>query len=98
MDTLDIYKIEIANKIKENWAFSARLAGGDAELVVLFTIRVMPNGGISDVSITQSSGNGYFDESALNAVKKANPVKPHPNELNLPYLDLEIEGRSSELM
>lgn len=95
---IDIYKVEVANEIRQNWSFSEQLAGSKSNLVVIFTVRVMPDGKISKAEILESSDNGYFDESALNAVKKASPVAPHPAGVDLKYLEFSIRGRSSEFM
>lgn len=95
---IEIYQIEVAQKIKQSWAFSERLAGDDTNLKVLLSIRIRPSGDIEEAKIKYSSGNGYFDQSALNAVRKANPVSPFPKEITAPYLEFDILGQSSEFM
>ncbi len=89
-DVIDVYKVEIAHSIQRNWAFPEPLAGGKFDGEAVLSFRVLPSGQIVNMRISESSGNDYLDQSALAAVKKSNPVNPHPKSLNIPYVDISL--------
>jgi TonB family protein len=43
-----------------------------------------------------SSGNSYYDQSAIRAIRKASPVPPLPKELGEESLDVGIKFRYPE--
>ena len=89
-ELIDLYRLEVAFQIQKNWAFNEQLAGGDKSLVAAIVFKVMPNGEIRDIFFTDRSGNQYLDESAYKAIVKSNPVDPHPQGLNQPYVVMAI--------
>lgn len=89
-ELIDIYRVEIAYQIQKNWAFPDQLAGGRSDLQTLLVFKVMPNGEIRDLFFTDRSGNTHFDESAYRAVKKTNPVDPHPAGIIRPYVQMGL--------
>jgi colicin import membrane protein len=90
LEIIDIYRVEIAYKVQNNWAFSGQLAGDAANLQASLVFKVMPNGVIRDIFFTDRSGNKYLDESAYKAVVKTNPVDPHPSGVNRPYVNVGL--------
>ena len=90
LEAIDIYKVEVAYQVERNWAFSQQLAGDGKTLQTSLVFRVMPNGEITDIRFTERSGNAYLDESAYRAIKKANPVSPHPTGVRKPYVTLGV--------
>jgi colicin import membrane protein len=89
-EIIDIYRVEIAYKVQQNWAFPDQLAGGRSDLQTLLVFKVMPNGDIKDLFFTDRSGNSHFDESAFRAVMKADPVAPHPRSVSEPYVQMGL--------
>jgi len=89
-EIIDIYRVEIAYQVQQNWAFSHQLARGEKKLEVRLQFKVLPNGEIRDLSFTDRSGNRYLDESAYRAIMKSNPVKPHPTGLIAPYVHMGL--------
>jgi len=87
---VDIYRVEIAYKVQQNWAFPEQLTDGRSELQTLLVFKVMPNGDIKDLFFTDRSGNSHFDESAFRAVMKADPVDPHPGAVSEPYVQMGL--------
>ncbi|MCF8025541.1 MAG: TonB family protein [Desulfobacteraceae bacterium] len=76
---IEIYQAEVAVLMKQNWAFSRQMAGGDTGgLETRIVIKIMPDGEISDVWFEKRSGNEYLDESAYRTVMKAGPLPPLP--------------------
>ncbi|MDA8138886.1 MAG: TonB family protein [Desulfobacteraceae bacterium] len=88
-ELIDIYRTEVAFMINKNWAFSEQLAGGEG-LMVSIVFKVMPDGRIEDIFFTDRSGNPYLDDSAYKAIVKSSPVKPHPENLNRPYVEMGL--------
>ncbi len=90
MDRLQNYKLDVGYSVGQNFAFPQQLARSSRDLATLITFRVLPNGEIVDVKIYQSSGNSQLDEAAYRAVLKSNPVKPHPEGLTRPYVEVGL--------
>ena len=89
-ELIDLYRMEIAMQIQQNWAFSEQMARLGSDLKASLVFKVMPNGEIEDVFFTDRSGNRYLDESAYKAIMKSNPVKPHPPGLLAPYVSVGL--------
>lgn len=89
-EAIDLYRLDVAYAINKNWAFSEQLAGGGENLVASVVFKIMPDGKIEDIFFTDRSGNAYLDDSAMKAIMKSSPVKPHPAEINRPYIELGL--------
>jgi TonB family protein len=90
----DYYRV-IWSRIKSQWALPPGiLPKGAIEAVV--HVRILRNGALTDIGIEKRSGNAYFDDSALRAVKKANPLPPLPEWFRESSLDVGIRFHSSE--
>ena len=89
-EIIDIYRVEVAYQVQQNWAFPEQLADGRSDLQTLLVFKVMPNGEIKDLFFTDRSGNSHFDESAFRAVMKSNPVDPHPRSVSEPYVQMGL--------
>ena len=87
---IDIYKAEIPYHIEKNWAFSEQLTGGDTDLIAVVVIKIMQNGEIKDIWFEKKSGNSYFNESALKAVKKSSPLPALPKQYLKAYYNLGL--------
>ncbi len=75
---IDFYKMELQLAIEKNWVFNDILAGMDQNLQVRILIKILKNGEIQDITYETKSGNGYLDESAKKAIKRANPLPELP--------------------
>lgn len=89
-EIIDIYRVEVAIKVQQNWAFPEQLADGRSDLQTRLVFKVMPNGEIKDLFFTDRSGNSHFDESAFRAVMKSDPVDPHPDSVSEPYVQMGL--------
>jgi len=85
-----MYRLEIAYAIQKNWAYADQLGGDKGTLVASIVMKVLPDGRIEDIFFTDRSGNPYLDESAYKAIVKSSPVRPHPNGLNQPYIEMGL--------
>ncbi len=75
---INIYNSVLASAIQQNWAFNERLARMDKDLETTVVIKILKTGRIADMWIETRSGNRYLDQSAVKAVKKADPLPPLP--------------------
>ena len=90
IDRVRNYQYDVGLSVGQNFAFPQQLARSAQGIATLITFRVLPNGEITDVKIYQSSGNKQLDEAAYRAVLKSNPVKPHPEGITRPYIEVGL--------
>lgn len=89
-EAIDIYRLEVAYAINKQWAYSEQMAGGGVKAMASITFKILPDGRIEDIFFTDRSPNEYLNDSAKKAIIKASPVKPHPEGLNRPYVELGL--------
>jgi len=78
--TGDEYSTAVYSAIKRNWVTPTGLVT-EAELATLVTIMrisITPEGVMQNPMVKQSSGNDYFDDSCVQAVKATGKVPPPP--------------------
>jgi TonB family protein len=76
----DEYATAVYTAIRNNWVTPTGLVT-DAELeklTMVLRISISPEGKLGDPVVKQSSGNGYFDDSCIQAVKATGQVPPPP--------------------
>jgi TolA protein len=77
----DMYIAKISDEIWKEWIWPPEMGRKDLETVVSVTIG--RDGYIKINRIEKSSGNIRFNNSALHAINKANPVTPPPYEMEI---------------
>lgn len=92
-----IYYNEIWQRIRSVWVLPEEALGGKKNLETIITIRIAKDGQIEDVQFEKTSGNSYLDESALRAIKKANPLPPLPSGMEGDKLYVGVRFTPSEL-
>jgi len=78
IELLKIYQAEIQAQIQRNWAFSDQMVFGKTNLKSIIVIEILRSGEIRDYWFETRSGNKYFDESVVKAIRKSNPLPPLP--------------------
>jgi colicin import membrane protein len=91
----DYYGV-IWSRIKSQWALPGGILPKSA-LESVVHVRILRNGSLMDIYLDKRSGNTYFDNSALRAVTKSNPLPPLPAWYRESSLDVGIRFHSSEL-
>ncbi len=67
---MNAYYALIWSRIKSQWALPRGILQSD-NLEAIIDVRILRDGTVNRLGIEKSSGNRYFDESALRAVRKA---------------------------
>jgi colicin import membrane protein len=91
----EYYNKIVESKIKEEWTIPENLLK-EKELVDLETIIIIiieRDGKIQKWWFEKKSGNVLYDQSAMRAIKKAEPLPPIPKELNKEMLEFGIRFR-----
>lgn len=82
------YLAAIERKVSQNW-YSGVSSGVEGFTCLVF-FRLRRDGRIDDVRVEQSSGNTYFDRSAMRAVRSAEPFPPLPRAFTDNYLGIHF--------
>jgi TonB family protein len=70
------YLQQVQRKVTEKWVQPNQTTGPGLRVVVLFEIA--RDGQVTNSKVEQTSGNSWYDQSALRAVVEANPFPPLP--------------------
>jgi TonB family protein len=92
---MKVYYSIVWSKIKEQWVLPQGIVA-DENLEAVIDAKILRNGKLTDWSFEKKSGNKYFDESVVKAVKKASPLPPLPEWLNESMVELGIRFHSAE--
>ena len=90
------YYAMIWSRIKRGWALPQGILPGDV-LETVIDVTILRNGAVTEVNFEKRSGNRFFDESALKAIRKASPFPPMPAWIGEASLGVGIRFHSSEL-
>lgn len=91
----EYYSKMVESKIKEEWTIPENLLKDKewVDLEAIIVIIIERNGKIQKWWFEKKSGNGFYDQSAIRAIKKAEPLPPIPKELNKEMLEFGIRFR-----
>ena len=78
----------IERRVSENWYTAPAKSGNGLTCVVYF--RLLRNGSVQDIGVEKSSGNDFFDRSAVRAVKSASPFPPLPRGFQDEFLGIHF--------
>ena len=90
------YYAMIWSRIKGGWALPQGILPGE-QLETVIDVTILRSGAVTGMNFEKRSGNRYFDESALKAIRKAIPFPPLPAWISEGSLDVGIRFHSSEL-
>jgi len=92
----NLYFSVIRNKVMQGWVIPENLIEDVYSLEAIVNFTIYSDGHISDVYLEESSGNKYFDESVLRAIKKAVPFPPLPPSISKKSIEIGIRFRPGE--
>ncbi len=80
----------IWRRIKEEWILPGSLLEESEDRETIIVIKVRRDGGILESWFEKKSGSSMYDESAMRAIKKSNPLPPFPQELDEDSLEIGV--------
>ena len=93
---LNEYSRHVWSKVKRNWSLPAALMPkNNVEAVI--EVRIAKSGAVEHIGFEKRSGNSYFDESALRAVKKSTPFPPLGGWTSGRTVEIGLRFHSAEL-
>ena len=87
---LDEYYSMIWAKIKEEWALPENLPKGKTNLETIIVVLIDRDGKIQKSWFEKRSGNTLYDQMAMRAIKKAEPLPSIPKEFSDKTLEIGI--------
>jgi len=87
----------IWQRIRNAWVLPEEVLRGKKDLETIIAIRIAKDGQIVDIQFEKKSGNAYLDESAMRAIKKANPLPPLPPGFEEDKFDVGVRFTPSDL-
>jgi TonB family protein len=85
---LNAYALAVNNAIKEAWMLTPNLKSQELEVALIVLVR--KDGKVVDIKVDRNSGNSAFDESAVRAVRRAEPLPAFPEIFGKPELEFYI--------
>ncbi len=79
---LDAYYTMLWGKIKAGWTLPENLSKGGADLETVIVVIVQRDGKIQKSWFEKKSGNSLYDQMAIRAIKKAEPLPSIPKEFS----------------
>jgi TonB family protein len=87
---LNEYYSMIWAKIKEAWTIPENLLKEMVDIETVIVVIIERDGKIQKCWFEKKSGNDLYDQMAMRAIKKAEPLPPIPKELNEKTLEIGI--------
>jgi TonB family protein len=90
------YIAVIWSRVKRNWTLPVALMPKE-NIEAIIDVKISRNGTLEYMGLEKSSGNHYFDDSAVKAVKKSGPFPPLPYYISGNHIEIGIRFHSKEL-
>lgn len=87
----------IWQRIRSAWVLPEGALGGKKDLETIIAIRIAKDGRIEDIQFEKKSGHPQLDESALRAIKKADPLPPLPPGFEGDKFDVGVRFTPSDI-
>jgi colicin import membrane protein len=84
------------SRVKQNWTVPQSLLP-EKNITAIIDVKISRSGALQYAGFEKRSGNRYFDDSALRAVKKSSPFPPLPYWVRDNSIEIGIRFHSSEL-
>ena len=92
---MNVYYSIIWSRIRGKWTLPQGILPRE-NIEAIVQAKILKNGTVADLSFEKHSGNRYFDESAMKAIKKASPFPPFPDSIRDNNIDVGIRFHSME--
>ena len=90
------YISAVWSRVKQNWTMPQSLMP-NRNITTIIGVKIARNVMLEYAGFEQRSGNSYFDDSALRAVKKSSPFPPLPAWVRDNSIEIGIRFHSAEL-
>jgi TonB family protein len=84
------------SRVKKNWTMPQALMPKE-NIETIIDVKISRSGALEHMGFEKRSGNRYFDDSALRAVKKSSPFPPLPYWIMDKSIEIGIRFHSAEL-
>jgi len=84
------YYQSIYEKVYQSWTLPEYIMEKEGSREAIVTIKVQRDGKILSAVFEKTSGNQQFDASVMNAIKKANPLPPLPDDFRESFLEIGV--------
>ena len=84
------------SRVKQNWTIPQSLLP-EKNITTIIEVKISRSGALQYAGFETRSGNRYFDDSALRAVKKSSPFPPLPYWVRDSNIEIGIRFHSAEL-
>ena len=84
------------SRVKKNWTMPQALMPKE-NIETIIDVKISRSGALENMGFEKRSGNRYFDDSALRAVKKSSPFPPLPSWIMDKSIEIGIRFHSEEL-
>ena len=88
-----LYYNKMLARIRETWVYT----GTATNVEVKVRFRVQDDGVVSDLRVTQPSGDPSYDASVVRAVRAASPLGPPPEKHRADFADVELTFQPGDL-
>jgi TonB family protein len=88
-----MYYNQMLNRIKESWAY----VGDRTDLRVTVRFSILDTGEVTNLRLTERSGDPGYDASVERAVRRASPLGPPPEAYRKDFADVELTFRPADL-
>lgn len=92
---MNAYYSLIWSRIRGKWMLPQGILPRE-NIEAIIQAKILRNGTVVDLSFEKRSGNRYFDESVMKAIKKASPFPPLPDSIRDNNIDVGIRFHSME--
>ena len=93
---MSAYYTMIWSRIKGKWALPQGILPSEV-LEAVIDVTILRSGAVTEVNFEKRSGNRYFDESAMKAIRRASPLPPLPAWIGGSSIEVGIRFHSSAL-
>jgi TolA protein len=84
------YYQSIYEKVYQSWTLPEYIMEKEGSREAIVTIKVQRDGKILSAVFEKTSGNQQFDASVMNAIKKANPLPPLPDDFRESFIEIGV--------
>jgi colicin import membrane protein len=94
--SINLYYAQIWSRIKGQWVFPQSISPKENFNAVV-NVTILKSGAVTDLHFEKRSGNRYFDDSVMRAIRKVSPFPPLPSDLGEQSIELGIRFHSQDL-